>query len=160
MSPGAFDEKTAEVYRFTLALAAGAQAKLEVKERSPSQERISLSSLSPDSFLYYSASSEIPARVREALKKAMDLRRKSEDAKRALGDLTSRRSELSTEQGRIRQNLDAVGRDSSQGQAYLKRLMDSETELDSLASRIQEARKVSADAQAGYDSYLANLSLD
>ncbi len=160
MSPAAFDEKTAEVYRFTLALAAGAQAKLEVKERSPSQERISLSSLSPDSFLYYSASSEIPARVREALKKAMDLRRKSEDAKRALGDLTSRRSELSTEQGRIRQNLDAVGRDSSQGQAYLKRLMDSETELDSLASRIQEARKASADAQAGYDSYLANLSLD
>jgi hypothetical protein len=159
-SPASFEERTPAVYRFALALPAGGQARLEVKERSPSQERLVLSGLSAESFLAYSSSSEIPARVRDALRKAIELRRKSDDAKRALNELTARRSELSIEQGRIRQNLEAVGRDSSQGQSYLKRLMDAETELDGLANRIQDGRKASQDAQGAYEAYLSALSLE
>ncbi len=160
LAPASFEEKTASLYRFLLPLPAGGQAKLEVKERSPSQERIALSSLSSDSFLYYASSSEIPAKVRDALKKAIDLRKKVDDAKKALADLASRKSELSTDQSRIRQNLDAVGRDSSQGKQYLTRLMDSEAEIDATTTRIADARKASQDAQAAYDSYLGNLSLE
>jgi hypothetical protein len=75
-------------------------------------------------------------------------------------DLQSRRTELANEQNRIRQNLAAVGRDSTQGQQYLKRLMDSESELDTLATRSEEARVASQAAQSAYESYLGNLSLE
>jgi hypothetical protein len=53
-----------------------------------------------------------------------------------------------------------VGKDSTQGQQYLKRLMDSEAELDALATKIADARKASQDAQAAYDAYIGGLSLD
>jgi len=98
--------------------------------------------------------------MRDALRKAIDLRKKAEDAKRLLSDLQARKTELGSDQSRIRQNLDAVGRDSTQGQQYLKRLMDSEAELDKLATRIEEAKKGSLETQAAYENYLGGLSLD
>jgi hypothetical protein len=159
VAPAKPEEQTSSVYRFFLSVPAGGQARLEVKERSPSQERVVLSSLSSDSFLYWSSSSEIPAAAREALRKAIDLKKKMEDAKRLLSDLQSRKTELGSDQSRIRQNLDAVGRDSTQGQQYLKRLMDAESELDRLAKRIDDAKKGLQDAQSTYETYLGNLSL-
>jgi len=160
VAPSAFDEKTDAVYRFLLAVPAGGQAKLEVRERSPSQERVALSGVSMDSLVYYSSSSEIPAKVREALAKAVALRKKVDDAKKLVTDLGSRRTEIANDQARIRQNLDTVGRDSTQGQQYLKRLMDSEAELDSLAAKLADARKASQDAQTAYDAYIGSLTLD
>jgi hypothetical protein len=160
VAPAAFDERTDSVYRFALALPAGGQKKLEVRERSPSQESVALSSLSADSFLYYASSSEIPAKIQDALRKAIELRGKADGAKKALAELVARKTELSSDQSRIRQNLDAVGRDSSQGQQYLKRLMDSEAELDALASKTAEARRASQDAQTAYDNYLGALNLN
>jgi len=160
VAPASFDERTDSVYRFALSLPAGGQKRLEVRERSPSQESVALSSLSADSFLYYASSSEIPAKIQDALRKAIELKGKADGARKALADLVARKAELASDQSRIRQNLDAVGRDSSQGQQYLKRLMDSEGELDALASRTADARKASQDAQAAYDNYLGALNLN
>jgi hypothetical protein len=160
VEPAAFEEKTDSLYRFMLALPAGGQSRLTVKERLPAQERIVLASLGTDPLLSWSSSTELPARFREALRTAIELRRKAEDARRLVADLQSRRTELVNEQNRIRQNLAAVGRDSTQGQQYLKRLMDSETELDALAARTEEARLASQAAQSAYENYLGNLSLD
>jgi hypothetical protein len=148
------------LYRFILALPAGGQSRLTVKERLPAQARIVLSSLGTDPLVSWSSSTELPARFREALRTAIELRRKAEDARRLVADLQSRRTELVNEQNRIRQNLAAVGRDSTQGQQYLKRLMDSEAELDALAARNEEARVASQAAQSAYENYLGNLSLD
>ena len=52
-----------------------------------------------------------------------------------------------------------MGRDSSQGQQYVKRLMDSETAIDQTSAKIIEAQKGLKDAQASYESYIGNLSL-
>ena len=160
VEPVSYEEKTDSLYRFLLALPAGGQSRLTVKERMPAQERVVLSALGLDPLLSWSSSTELPARFREALRTAIELRKKVEDARRLMADLQARRSELVNEQNRIRQNLAAVGRDSTQGQQYLKRLMDSEVELDALAARTEEARVASLAAQSAYESYLGNLSLD
>lgn len=159
VAPAKPEEQTSSVYRFQLSVPAGGQARLEVRERSPSQERVVLSSLSSDSFVYWSSSSDLPAAARDALRKAIDLKKKMEDARRLLSDLQARKTELGSDQSRIRQNLDAVGRDSTQGQQYLKRLMDAETELDKLAARIDDAKKGLQDAQSAYESYLGTMSV-
>ncbi len=159
-APASFEEKTDSAYRFPLNVPAAGQAKLVVKERSPLQERVVLSSLGLDSFAAWASSTELPASFREALRKAIDLRRKSEDAKRSLADLQARKNEIANDQSRIRSNLSSVGRDSTQGQQYLKRLMDSEAELDKLADSIEDAKKSAQAAQAAYEDYLGNLSMD
>jgi hypothetical protein len=148
------------MYRFMLDLSAGGQSRLVVKERMPAQERVVLASLGTEPLLSWASSAELPARFRGALRTAIELRKKAEDARRLQTELQSRRTELGNEQARIRQNLVAVGRDSTQGQQYLKRLMASEEELDALAARAEEARVATQTAQSAYEDYLGNLSLD
>jgi hypothetical protein len=160
VEPVKYEEKTDSMYRFMLALPAGGQSRLVVKERMPAQERVVLASLGTEPLLSWASSTELPARFRETLRTAIELRKKAEDARRLLTELQSRRTELGNEQARIRQNLAAVGRDSIQGQQYLKRLMDSEAELDTLAARTEEARVASQTAQSAYENYLGALSLD
>jgi hypothetical protein len=157
--PAAFDEKTEKVYRFSLALPAAGEAKLVVKERSPRKESVVLGSLGPDDLLAYSSSKEIPQSARTAIKKAVELRGKLEDAKRALSELQSKKEGLASDQNRYRENIDSVGRDSSQGQQYLKRLMDSEGAIDQIEAKIAETQKNLRDAQESYGAYLANLNL-
>ncbi len=98
--PASFDEKTARIYRFSLDLPAGAEAKFLVKEQVPGQERVVLSSLGIDSFLSYSNSSEIPAAVKVKLAAAIEMRRKIDDAKKILADQQARKSELAADQDR------------------------------------------------------------
>lgn len=159
IAPGSFEEKTDSVYRFGVPVATAASAKLEVKERLPASERIVVSGLGRDAYLSYASSGEIPQAIRDAFKKAADLAANLDAAKKSLADLVSRRADLVSEQGRIRDNLDAVGKDSTQGQQYLKRLMDSESGLDDLATKTTAARKAVQDAQAALDSYIAGLDL-
>ena len=52
-----------------------------------------------------------------------------------------------------------MGKDSSQGQQYLKRLMDAETAIDQANAKIDDAQKSAQDAKSAYDLYLAALSL-
>ncbi|HTX73814.1 MAG TPA: DUF4139 domain-containing protein [Rectinemataceae bacterium] len=158
-APKNYDEKTAAVYRFSLPLPASGMASLAVKEQAPSSERVVLSSLGSDAFLSYMSSREIPAAIRDALKKAIDLKGKANDADAAVAALQTRKSDLSSDESRIRQNLSAVGRDSPQGQQYLKRLGDAETEIDSLGTRIDAALSAAAQAHQAYEAYLSGLSL-
>lgn len=157
--PKAADEKTDSVYRFSIALPAAGEAKLAVKERSPRRDSVVLSSLQPDAFLSYSSSQEIPQGIRDALKKAIDLRKKLEEARRSLDDFQAKRQSLATDQSRYRDNLDSVGRDSSQGQQYLKRLMDAEAAIDQTSAKIADAQKAAQDAQKAYETYLDGLAL-
>ena len=157
--PAKSDEKTESVYRFDLDLPAAGQAKLVVKERYPRTESVVLGRLRAEDFLAYASSQEIPQKVRDALKKAIELRAKAADADRSLADLQARKEGLVADQARYRDNLSEVGRDSSQGQQYLKRLMDSEAAIDQVAAKIADAQAAKKDAQAAYESYLAGLTL-
>ncbi len=158
--PKSFDEKTDSVYRFALGLPADGEASLSVVERQPVRESITLASLNLESFLRYSASGEIPTEVRNALAKAIDLRKKSDDARKALADLETRKAERADDESRIRDNIDSVGRDSTQGKDYLKKLATVDSEIDAITQKIADARKAVQGAQAAYDSYLGSLTLN
>lgn len=160
LEPAAFEEKTDRVYRFAVSVASGAEATLTVRERSPYQETVAISSLSQEALLVWISNRELSAPLREALRRAAELRQKWEEARRSLAELQARNGEITNDQGRIRQNLSAVGRDSAQGQQYLKKLLDSETELESLNAKIVLAKKTQQDAQAAFEGYVANLSVD
>lgn len=159
LAPKSFEEKTDSLYRFALALPASASATLEVQERLPSSERVVITGLGTATYLAYASSTELSQPLKDAMKRAADLASRLDAAKKNLADLSTQRNDLIATQGRIRQNLEAVGRDSSQGQDYLKRLMDSEKALDANATAVQTARKTQQDAQNALDTYVAGLDL-
>jgi len=158
-SPSTFLEKSEGKYRFSLQVPSGKQAALTVVERSPTRETIALLNLSVDSFLRYSSFTEIPAPIKAVLAKAAELKRAVEGHARTIRDLQTRRTELTQDQARIRDNLASLGRESSEGKKYVSRLLDTEAEMDKIAKRTDEARKSQQDAQASFESYIANLSL-
>ncbi|MDR1211833.1 MAG: hypothetical protein LBK40_06345, partial [Spirochaetaceae bacterium] len=154
-----FSERTDSLYRFRMPLPSGRELAYTVTEESPAAERIALARFSVDNYLSYTSNREIPQNVRDALLRAMELKRGAESALTALADLEGRRARLAEEQDRVRRNLEAVGNQTQQGMDYLRRMTETDRELDSLASRIEAAQTQVRDSQNAYDQYVASLSL-
>jgi hypothetical protein len=157
--PAAPAEKTAAAYRFLLSLPAKGELSFTVREERPVAERISLVQQRPETLVSYATNQEIPQNVRAALQKALDLKREADAAQSALANLQTRREFLAAEQGRIRQNLEAAGNQSPQGQDYLKRLVQLDGDLDRLAAELESADQKARGAQKSYEEYLETLKL-
>jgi hypothetical protein len=157
--PTAIGEQTDFAYRFVRNLNANENLSLIVKEESPVLEKITLTRLSTDSFLSYTTNTEIPANVRAALQGAIELRKKVDAQKIALGSLEAQKTNLLSEEDRTRSNIEAVGNSSAQGQNYLNRLSNLDTQIDKVNADIDTARTAVQDAQKEYDTYLSNLEI-
>jgi hypothetical protein len=155
-----YDERTDNVYRFIRTLPPDRELTLTVREEIPAAERIVLAQLRLESFVSYASDREIPETARALLQKAMEYRRKVEEAKAALTEKEERRTRLIAEQDRIRRNLEAAGSGTPQGQEYLKRLMTMDGDIDALGAETDKARKAAQEAQNEYDAYLGSISLN
>jgi hypothetical protein len=159
-APPVFDERTDSLYRFVRSLPAGREFSLTVREERPISEGISLSQLRPETFIAYASNQEIPPQVRAALQRALELKQEADSAVRSHTDLEEQRTRLIGEQDRIRQNLEAAGKDSPQGQEYLRRLVNMDGEIDDLTAQADRAHKNAREAQRAYDDYLGSINLE
>jgi hypothetical protein len=159
IEPRTADDRTANLYRFNRELAARTTLSFKVREETPVSERITLAQLRPDAFLSYSTNQEIPANVRTVLTRAIQLKGIADNALTAQAQLEAQRSRLVTEQDRIRRNLEAAGNQNPQGQEYLRRLSDMDSEIDSLNSSLDAAIKETERTKREYDNYLATISI-
>ncbi len=157
--PESFVEKADGRYRFSLDVPSGAERTLEVVERTPLSETVSLLPLGSDAFLRYSSTKDIPEAVRTALAKAAELRRAAENADRISRELTAKRGQIVSDQARVRANLQAIGRETADGKKYLKRLLDAESEIDALDARLEAAGKSAQAAHEEYERYVGALTL-
>ena len=157
VEPATAEDRTSSLYRFSRNLPAGETLTFMVKEETPVSERIALSQMRPDAFLSYSTSQEIPANVRAVLSRAIELKKKADDADLAEKDLERELTRFSSEQDRIRRNLEAAGNQSPQGQEYLKRLASLDSDIDSINARIDSALKDAQSAKNEYENYLATI---
>lgn len=158
-SPSSYDERSDTLYRFSFALAAGKESAFEVREETPISETVAMDRLKIDALLYYSTNRELPDSVRAAVAKAVEFRRRADDAQTALTNLQTRRNDLVREQERIRLNLTAAGNGTQQGKDYLKRLTESDDAIAKLDADMESARKTLEGANRDYSSYLAGLEL-
>ena len=131
----------------------------KVREETPISERITLAQLRPESFLSYATNQEIPANVRAVLNRAIELKKKADDAAAAQSQLETQMSRQAAEQDRIRKNLEAAGNQSPQGLEYLKRLAALDTDIDKLNSSIDAAAKEKDRAKKEYDDYIAGINI-
>jgi hypothetical protein len=159
VEPIAAEDRTASLYRFTRDLAPKETHSFTVREEYPISETITLANLRADAFLSYSTNQEIPAEVRAALTRAIELRVKNEEAVTAQRDLETQLSRLIAEQDRIRRNLEAAGNTSPQGQDYLRRLASLDGEIDDLNSRITDAVREVQRSRREYEDYLAAIRI-
>jgi hypothetical protein len=157
--PAEFDERTDSLYRFSMTLPVEQAFMVTVREENTLAERIGLFQLRAESFTAYASNQEIPGPIREALQRAIELKKSADAAKAARKDAEDQRAYLVSEQDRIRRNLEAAGNQTPQGQEYLKRLVSMDDEIDTLSLGVEEARKKAQAAQKEYEEYLGSISL-
>ncbi|MEI8095743.1 MAG: hypothetical protein WCG80_16145 [Spirochaetales bacterium] len=161
VTPAQPAEKTDSLYRFRVEAPAGKATDLEVKEQQVTSETQSILGWSRDSFLsVVQRGGPTSTALKEALQKAADLRGKLDQLNLDAGALVQQKSDEESGQGRLRSNLTAVGRDSAQGQGYLKKLAESDAHIDQLATQLTDKRTAQAAAQKDLDTWLRNLTVD
>jgi hypothetical protein len=156
-SPSA-DEQTQSLYRFNTLLPPGKELVFSVREERPLSETISLLSIRNENFLSYASNQEIPANVRGALQRAVELKRAADSAKDTVSGLEAQKSRLVSDQDRIRRNLEAAGSQSPEGQEYLKRLVSLDNEIDSIDTLLIQSRENEKSAGKVWEDYLNNLN--
>jgi len=158
ISPKA-DEMSGELYRFNVNLAANKETALTVSEQRPLSERITLLPLNINSLISYSSNQEIPANVRAALQRAVELRQNVDKADTAVKEIEAQKNRLIADQDRIRKNLEAAGNQTPQGQEYLKRLTALDSEIDACSANLEKANANAKAARAAFDAYVNSLNL-
>jgi hypothetical protein len=158
VSPEA-DEQTQSAYRFTMTLGANRDLLVTVNEQRPISETVSLLSIQPSAFLSYTTNQEIPSRVRDALRRAVELRQAADTADATVKELETQKTRLAGDQDRIRRNLEAAGNQTQQGQEYLKRLVALDGEIDALAPVLEKAYNDAKTARQAWENYLRGLNL-
>jgi hypothetical protein len=159
VEPKTFLEKTDSFYRFVQNLPANGELSFTVKEESPYSERIVLASSRIDTIVSYSTSQEFPANVRAALTKAVELQQTANAARQALTEKETQQQRLTSEQDRVRNNLNAVGSSTDLGREYLKRMSALDSDIEAAGKAISEADLQVKSANKALEDYIANLNL-
>ena len=108
---------------------------------------------------WYATSGEIPKEVRDALAKALAMKRKLSELQSRLSKVTSQLQTIERGQDRLRLNIATVGKDSTLGIRYLKKLNEEEDQIEALEKQIQELRKQIDDQQKELSGYLEDLKV-
>jgi outer membrane murein-binding lipoprotein Lpp len=96
--------------------------------------------------------------VREALQRAVELRRAYDAADLSVKEIEAQRSRLIADQDRIRRNLEAAGNQTAQGQEYLNRLVSLDGEIDALTPSLERANNNAKAAREAWENYLNGLN--
>ncbi len=140
VSPKEPAERTRDVYRFSLPVAAGKTGKLSVVQTRTVDQSVALSALSGDQVAFYVRSSVVSPAVKAALQKLSGLMQKLADTTSQWTRKEARVSEIGKDQERIRENMGRLSQTSDLYKRYVKTLADEEDELAKLADQIAKLR--------------------
>ncbi|HHU37191.1 MAG TPA: DUF4139 domain-containing protein [Treponema sp.] len=160
VEPSRFDEQTATLYRFPLDVLAGKTGTLTVREDQLISETVVLQRQEEETLLYYASSSNVPAKVKKALEKAIEIKHSIASKEKTTSVLEIQKKDKIQEQERVRVNIHAVGNSSQQGQEYLKKLVSLDKDIDILNTEITSERKDIYQLKNQYDQYLESLSFE
>ncbi|MBN1554521.1 MAG: DUF4139 domain-containing protein [Phycisphaerae bacterium] len=140
IAPKKYAEKTPNLYRFELAIKPGETETFNVSEEEIRYQSVSLIQQNDQSLLYWSKTAQLSPAAREALQQAAMMKQRLAEAERKLDQLRKEKSAIESGQGRLRQGISTVGRDSSMGKRYIQKLSQQEDQIESLEKNIKEAQ--------------------
>ena len=129
-------ETTSGMYRFTEPLPAGKVTTLVVKEELVQAERLAMLTTDITQLEVPVRGAEISQAVRDAVAKAVQLKRASMDVERQIAAHTQQIADITAEQARLRENMKTVAQSSQ----YYERLLAKLNEQESSIERLQRER--------------------
>ena len=152
-------EMTESSYRLRQAVVAGETIERQVVMERPRQEHYRVAELAPERITFYATADELSAEVRAALNEVAVRQAELFEARNKLERVEVETQRIVQEQGRIRDNLRTVPRDSDLYRRYLATMEGQENELERLAVAAAEAREVVDSAREAMLDYARDLTL-
>lgn len=152
-------ERTRNLYRFSVTVEAGKTATLRVKETLPIQESILLMDSGLDQIAYFQQAKEVNQKVKDALQRLVQLRSKLDETRAQRSRLDHRIGEMTTEHGRIRENMQRLPQNSDLYSRYVKKLDQQETELEKLRKDIEGLKNTEEEQRRELQNYVMNLDV-
>jgi hypothetical protein len=158
-SPKEALERTRDSYRFAVPVAGGKSTMLPVVQTRTVEQSVALSNLGYDQVSLYIKNPVVTPAVKAALQKlaSMQTAAASTSAQRAAKE--SRVAEISTDQSRIRANMDRLSQSSDLFKRYVKTLSDEEDELVKLREDIAKLRDLEASQARDIAAYIQGLDV-
>jgi chromosome segregation ATPase len=122
-------------------------------------ETIALLPADPGQLEAYSRSGEIPKDVREALAKAMGMKRTLLDVQRQVQEKQKKVGEITQEQERIRSNMGSVSQTSQYYTRLLTKLNEQETAIEGLQGEIEQLQRTYEQRRQELETYLSNTTV-
>jgi hypothetical protein len=160
ISPQKPDERTRDVYRFVVKVPAGKTATLDVVEERTVVQQVTLTNSDDQTILRYLSGTAVSGALKDALAKAMDLKRKLEATRREIAHQERQLKAILDDQARLRANLERVPPGSEAYKRYLKKFDEQEIEIEKLQGAIQRLQTTEREQRDAYENYLANLSVE
>jgi hypothetical protein len=152
-------EKTRDQYRFAVQAEPGKPATLKVSETRSAVEEVAVTNLDSNTIQIYIQAKEVSDKVKAALAEVIKRKEALAKATADVNELNRRIQVIFDEQGRVRQNMTQVPRDSELFRRYLTKFGEQETEIEKLRGEVQQLIANQAKAQKALDDYLQALDL-
>jgi flagellin-like hook-associated protein FlgL len=153
-------EETDAIYRFEQKLEPKQAAELVVKQQTVQLSRTVLANFNDETLLYYTREGAVPEKVREALRKAIELRQAVGATERSINESTAQVKEITDEQSRIRENMKSVDRTSQYYTRLMAKLDQQESQIEKLQTNLGTLRETLDGQRKTLEDYLKNLTVE
>ena len=157
-------ETTSDLYRFKGTAVANKVTVLTVNEEVVTSEAIMLASTGLDQLLLFSrtgtGAGEMPANVRAALAKAIQLEQSIAAVEADINAHIQRVGEITAEQNRIRENMKTVAQSTQYYSRLLEKLNEQETSIEGLQKERDALTAKRDSLRKELDDYLNGLTVD
>ncbi len=159
-SPKEWRSESERLRRFEVKLGAAEQEKLEVVEERTNWTRLGVTSVDLPTLLGYAKNGKASPGVVDAVKKAGELQGRINEAEAQGRRVQEEMNAIASDQGRVRQNMQAIDRASDLYARYMKTLNEQETRMEALRREGAEAGNRAAQARAEMAKYLEGLNVE
>ncbi len=153
-------ETTPSAYRFEKLAPAGRLTVLTVEEQVVDTESIAMIPTPTDVLVSFSTMGQIPQRVRDAIVKAIELKRAVEATEAQIADRMTQIASITAEQARIRENMKTVAQKSAYYDRLLSKLNDQESAIERLQKERDDLVAKRDTERAALDEYLSKLTIE
>lgn len=152
-------ESTDTLYRFKATVTAGKTMTLAVQEEKVQGETIALLPADLGHLEVYSRTGEIPKDVRDALAKAMHLKRALLDTQRQMHTKQQAVMDITQEQRRLRDNMATVSPTSQYYTRLLTKLNEQETQIENLQAELEQLKQTHEQQLQELETYLMTTTV-
>jgi hypothetical protein len=159
VAPAKPTERTPELYRFEVNVPAGETARLEVIEERTAEAEVALAGIKLPDLVRYEKSAVASPAVRASLARIRGELESHTAAEAAIAGEDKALKAIIEDQGRIRENIERVPKESAAYKRYLQKFDDQETEIEKRRAKVAELQEQTEKGRKALDEYLKTLDV-